>query len=148
MCLLNPKKIELNEPVTTYKVFEVERGPFGPIYHSPYQKHNDHSVWSVGETNEVTEYQDPDDVVRGDGYFTPFRVEYGALHSYADIKSARRTLHWFRLQFPEYKYVIGECRIPEDCDYVYEGNDGGGYDGYASQKLTFLSIIEDGKEES
>lgn len=146
-------RVELNEPVTTYKVLEVEDGPFDPIYHSPYNKYLKHSTWSVGKTNEITALKNTicsldQMLVRGDGYFTPFRVEGLALHSYASFNDALRTLNWFKLNFPENKYVIGECWIPEDCDYVYCGNDGRpeGSKAYASQKLTLLNIIEDGDD--
>lgn len=160
MCLRNPRKVELNEPITTYKVLEVEDGPFGPIYHSPYNKYMEHSTWNVGETNEISEYKGFIDVwtpefgvpVIGDGVYTPIRIEWGALHSYASLDGARKRLLWFTdmERFPFRKYVIGECQIPEDSAYVYSGNDNkdDGECSYASQKLMLLNIIEDGEEES
>lgn len=159
MCLRNPRKVKLNKSITTYKVLEVEDDLFGPIYRSPYNKYLEHSTWSVGETNEISEYKRFIDCVWtpefgipviGDGVYSPFRIEWGALHSYASLDGARKRLIWFMELFPSRKYVIGECRIPEDSAYVYSGNDNkdDGECSYASQKLTLLSIIEDGEKEN
>ena len=146
MCLWYPNKIEPDKPITVYKVFEVEDGPDGQVYHSPYNKYANHSTWKVGVMNELVEYKgilDTWSPVTGDNIYAPYCVGYGAFHSYAELKSAFNVANDFAESFKCKKYVVGECLIPVDSEYVYEGIDGRQRKSYASQKLMLLSIVDE-----
>jgi len=134
MCLFNAKKIEQEGEVTCYKILIRFDFDYNDVYRSPFCIG---TSWKVGETKTAFFKQlfPCPTVVNKDG-----SVESGAFHTFKTWDDAVKYSGWFAG-----KLFIAECVIPEDNEYLYEGDviyDEGRCSlyGYASQKLKVVSV--------
>lgn len=148
MCLLNPQKIEVTEPITCYKVVEVVHVPDGRVLvGSPIMRHiwrpgyEDHDTWRL-EIHETSPYSDlralgAESVLFG-----------GAFHVCETLSDAKEFLEIMKMDHNgnDKDYAIGEFIIPTTSKYVYEGyhtydNISTLGDSLASEALIFVKLV-------
>ena len=152
MCLYNAKKIENRRYETKcYKVFKravhhEEDLPYSEQLMSPCY---DGERWDVGEMKKIP----------GSPWFKPDadyldgKVKGDAYHVFKDVEGTEVFVMMYQLYLDhKYEYVVCECTIPEDSEYVYEGTvyfrGSVRADGYATQKLRVDKIIKVYERES
>ena len=139
MCLYKSKKIEQKGEITCYKLVakisylsEPERE-----YTSPFN----YKGWKIGET-ETAEFEagiDKENIIGSNG-----SINSGAFHTLKSptdaVVYAAYNVHWF----PRDDVYVATCVIPEDNEYLYEGevinNPYVKIEGYASEKLKIVSV--------
>ena len=133
---MNPDKVRVSdEEIVVYKVLGCENGGyFSPIYMTP---------WTIGEVLS-TDVEKPVLKEHKDNNFTAISLNGNAFHSFSNINDAKkyidicleRRTHQFE------KYVIAECAIPVNSNFIYLGAYNKTGDCYASEKLVVDKILD------
>lgn len=149
MCLLNPKKISITEPVTCYKVVQIHdvdgvKKVFSPIMHHAWIPGNeDHDnlslqIKKMPSCSPLKIYLGAETVLFG-----------GAYHACKTLDDANKFLNIINDDRNSYgiKFAVGEFVIPTTSRFVYEG-----YHTYddrevlgeslASEALIFVKLVE------
>ena len=144
MCLINAKPRKLSEPMTVYKVFLISVDSDGvETIRSPYQLP---MIWDFGKEETVGVSYD-----YGKGYIPCLKRSYdanvemkkifgGAFHSFPNKEDAQWTMNDLATEPNDGTYMksigriftraencerlklaIGECTIPQDSEYVFDG---------------------------
>ena len=151
MCLLNPQKIEVTEPITCYKVVEVAHIPDGRVLvGSPIMRHiwipgyEDHDTWHL-DIHKTSPYSDLRELGAESVLFG------GAFHVCETFAGAKEFLEVMEkdrgTDCDNRHYAIGEFIIPTTSKYVYEGyhtydNITTLGDSLASEALIFVKLVE------
>ena len=149
MCLLDPKKISITEPVTCYKVVQVKnvdgvKKVLSPIMtHAWIQGNEDHDMWPLQikgtpSYDPLNEYLGAKTVLFG-----------GAYHACKTLDDANKFLKIIvdDRNSHDIEFAVGEFIIPTTSRFVYEG-----YHTYdnrevlgeslASEALIFVKLVE------
>ncbi len=155
MCLLNPKKISITEPVTCYKVVKVHyvdgvKKVFSPIMHHAWipgnEDHDKHplQIKKTSRDEPLRDYLGAETVLFGGAYHACKTLDDAnkLLKIIADDRSSYIELCPYSAEF-----VVGEFVIPTTSRFVYEG-----YHTYddrevlgeslASEALIFVKLVE------
>ena len=137
MCLHRVKEIHQEGEVTCYKLFIT--GDDGKL-HSPIYFQ---TTWEIGET-KTAEFPKRSGNNLIDEYSC---ISSGAFHSFRYKEDAAEYYHSNIDLVPFYRIRVAKCIIPEDNAYLYRGDVsmayvGSALDGYASQKLKVVEILD------
>ncbi|MBP5455272.1 MAG: hypothetical protein J6Y37_02090 [Paludibacteraceae bacterium] len=149
MCLLDPKKISITEPVTCYKVVQVHdvdgvKKVFSPIMaHAWIPWYEDHDrrplqIKATSRYEQIREYLGAEKVLFGGAYHACKTLDDA--NKFLKIIVEDRNAHGL-------EFAVGEFVIPTTSRFVYEG-----YHTYdnrevlgeslASEALTFVKLVE------
>lgn len=174
MCLINAKPKKLDEPMTVYKVFLIFVEGDTEVIRSPYQLP---MVWEIGKEETAgisSDYSKVNIPYLKRSYDANIELETiygGAFHSFPNKEDAQwmmrdlitepkdgtytQAIGRIFIQAENCKRVkvaIGECTIPQDSEYVFDGlfealsNEDWYYHqlpSIASQKLVLNKIVEE-----
>ncbi|MBP5723051.1 MAG: hypothetical protein J6X18_05700 [Bacteroidales bacterium] len=140
MCLRNAVPVRLTEPMKVYKVFMLAVDPEGNEHiRSPYFTNY---VWAPGmncsgpiDTHSTDIHKELTD--RYNKGLGKIALNGGAFHSFANKSDAERLVRALEKDGTAYlialanilictgaskaDYVVGECTVPQNCEYVFEG---------------------------